>query len=106
MYVLLFPVFQLKFDDLQSDSQESYQGEELPASLCRKLKEDAIFYFSFSTKELQLVVDLETSRLEDQVMCSESKANLCQGKCRQELERRVGMKETTQLLQIFRKMLK
>ena len=106
MYVLLFPVFQLKFDDLQSDSQESYQGEELPASLCQKLKEDPIFYFSFSTKELQLVVDLETSRLEDQVMCSESKANLCQGKCRQELERRVGMKETTQLLQIFRKMLK
>lgn len=101
----------MKFDNL-SESQESYEGKDvidgpiqLPASLRRKIMEDPIFFVSLSTEELQSVVDLESSALQFQLRCSESKVNIYQECCQQELDRRMEMKETTELLRICKKAL-
>lgn len=87
----------LEFDRI--DAGET--TETISSDLLIRIKNDPAFFISFSDESLHDVINFETEQLSTALGRSLAEAQHSQEACQQELDRRMQLREATQLLKLF-----
>ena len=75
--------------------------ENISSDLLIRIKNDPAFFISFSDESLQDVINFETEQFSTALGRSLAEAQHSQEACQQELDRRMQLREATQLLKLF-----
>lgn len=75
--------------------------ENISSDLLKRIKNDPAFFISFSDESLQDVINFETEQFSTALGRSLAEAQHSQEACQQELDRRMQLREATQLLKLF-----
>lgn len=75
--------------------------ENISPDLLIRIKNDPAFFISFSDESLHDVINFETEQLSTALGGSLAEAQHSQEACQQELDRRMQLREATQLLKLF-----
>ena len=96
--------------NIENESQESHHSFDeidgptvLSLSLKKRILEDAVFFLSLSTDDLQKIIDLGLETLSAELNSSAQRIRLILDSCEQELSRRTDIKQTRELLSICQK---
>ena len=87
----------MEFD--RTDAGET--AEKISSDLLIRIKNDPAFFISFSDESLCDVINFETEQLATELGRSLTEAQHSQEACQQELDRRMQLREATQLLKLF-----
>ena len=96
--------------NIETEGQESHHSFDeidgptvLSLSLKERILEDAVFFLSLSTDDLQKIIDLGPETLRRELNSSAQRIRLILDSCEQELSRRTDIKQTHELLSICQK---
>lgn len=89
----------MEFD--RTDAGE--KTDDIPADLLIRIKNDPAFFISFSDERLQVVINIETDSLATVLGKSVIEAEHIREACQQELDRRIQLREATQLLKLYQR---
>lgn len=87
----------MEFD--RTDAGETAQN--MSSDLLIRIKNDPAFFISFSDESLHDVINYEAEQLATALGRSLTEAQHSQEACQQELDRRMQLREATQLLKLF-----
>ena len=76
-------------------------AENISSNLLMRIKNDPAFFISFSDESLHDVINFELEQLSSALGRSITEAQHSQEACQQELDRRMQLREATQLLKLF-----
>lgn len=77
--------------------------DDIPADLLIRIKNDPAFFISLSDERLQVVINIETDSLATVSGKSVIEAEHIREACQQELDRRIQLREATQLLKLYQR---
>lgn len=87
----------MEFD--RTDAGET--TDNISSDLLIRMKNDPVFFISFSDERLQDVINIKSDQLAAVMGRSLTEAKHSQEACQQELDRRLQLREATQLLKLF-----
>lgn len=87
----------MEFDRIDAGETE----ENISSNLLMRIKNDPAYFISFSDESLRDVINFETEQLSTALGRTLTEAQHSQEACQQELDRRMQLKEATQLLKLF-----
>lgn len=76
-------------------------AENISSNLLMRMKNDPAYFISFSDESLRDVINFETEQLSTALGRTLTEAQHSQEACQQELDRRMQLREATQLLKLF-----